>query len=91
MKHVSLEAAFASLNEVSTHKIETLTTRDGRTIAKLPRVGRDVVIGPSQFNPEIKMTPTDVAWLCEEARLAMAPAHTLLDAALASLKEVAAV
>jgi hypothetical protein len=86
---MTLAKAIEAINKVSAQKIETLTTRDSREIAKLPRVGREVVISGSTFNPEVKVTATDIALLCQEARLAMAPAQALLEAALDMLKDVA--
>jgi hypothetical protein len=85
---MKLHEAIDALNNVSTQKISTLTTRDGREVAKLPRADREVVISGSPFNPEVKVTTEDIAWLCQEARLAMAPGHALLDAALGLLKEM---
>jgi hypothetical protein len=87
---MTVHDAIAALNDVSTEKIKTLVTRDGREVAKLPRVGREVIIRDSQFKEDVKVTATDIAWLCEEARLAMAPAQALLNAALDSLKAIEA-
>jgi len=86
---MTLHKAIEALNKVSAEKITTSFTRDGREIAKLPRVNREVIIGDSQFN-NVKVSEVDVAWLCQEARLAIAPGHALLDAALEHLKEIAA-
>jgi formylmethanofuran:tetrahydromethanopterin formyltransferase len=85
---MTVHEAIAALNDVSTEKIKTLTTRDGREIADLPRVGREVIIRDSSFNKNVKVTPADIAWLCEEARLAMAPAQALLNSALDALKAI---
>jgi hypothetical protein len=85
---MTVHEAITALNDVSTPKIATLTTRDGREVAKLPRVGREVIIRDSQFNQNAKVTAADIAWLCEEARLAMAPAQALLESALDSLKGI---
>jgi len=85
---MTVHEAIAALNEASTEKIKTLTSRDGREVANLPRVGREVIIRDSQFKENVKVTAMDIAWLCEEARLAMAPAQALLNAALDSLKAI---
>ena len=53
---MTVHEAIAALNDVSTEKIKTLTTRDGREVANLPRVGREVIIGDSQFNKNVKVT-----------------------------------
>jgi hypothetical protein len=85
---MTVHEAIAALNQVSTEKITTLTSRDGREVANLPRVGREVIIRDSQFKKDVKVTAVDIAWLCEEARLAMAPAQALLNSALDSLKVI---
>ena len=85
---MTVHEAIAALNDVSTEKIKTLTTRDGREVANLPRVGREVIIRDSSFNENVKVTPADIAWLCEEARLAMAPGQALLNSALDALKAI---
>jgi hypothetical protein len=86
---MTLHKAIDALNKVSAEKITTSFTRDGREIAKLPRVDREILIGGSEFNASVRVSEVDIAWLCQEARIAMAPAHALLDAALAQLKAVA--
>ena len=83
-------AAIAAFNKSSQPEITVLTTRDGRTVAKLPRVGREIVVQETALNPNIKVTLGDLALLCEEARLAGAPGQALLDAGLAALKAHAA-
>ena len=85
-----LLAAIAAFNKSSQPQITVLTTRDGRTLAKLPRVGRDIVVQETALNPSVKVTPGGLALLCEEARLASAPGLALLDAGLAALKTHAA-
>lgn len=37
------------------------------------------------FNKDVKVTASDVAWLCEEARRASAPGMALLEAGLGAL------
>ena len=85
---MTLSEAIEAINKASVQKIRTLTTRDNREVAKLPRVGREVVIRASTFNPDVKVTAKDIAFLCQEARLAMAPAQAFLDAALDMLKDM---
>lgn len=82
-------AAIAAFNKSSQPEITVLTTRDGRTVAKLPRLGHEIVIAESTLNPSIKVTAKDMAMLCEEARLASAPGLALLDVGLAALKALA--
>ena len=78
--------AITALNECSQPQIELVTTRSNRTIAKLPRSGRQVTldVDPS-FEENVKVTARDMAWLCEEARRASAPGMALLEAALGAL------
>ena len=56
-------------------------------VARLPRVGAEVMIEKSQFNKDAKPTAHDFALICQEARLAMGPALGLLDAALKLAKK----
>jgi hypothetical protein len=86
---MDLTTAIEAFNQAGEPKIELLTTRDGRVVAKLPRLGREIVVEGSRFNPDVKVTAADVAGLCEEARLAAAPGLALLDAGLGALGEVA--
>ena len=84
-----LLAAIAAFNTSSQPEITVLTTRDGRTVATLPRLGQEITVGDATMNSRVKVTVTDMALLCEEARLASAPGLSLLDAALAALRAVA--
>jgi hypothetical protein len=85
---MNLTAAIEAFNQASEPKIELLTTRDGRVVATLPRVGRKVIVEGSPFHSDVKVTAADIAALCQEARLASAPGLALLDAALGSFGEL---
>ena len=65
---MTVHEAITALNDVSTLKIATLTTRDGREVAKLPRVGREVIVRDSPFNQNGRVTAADIAWLCARKR-----------------------
>jgi hypothetical protein len=71
-------------------KISVTATRDSRVVAKLPLVGREIIIEGSPFNKDVKVTPADLAWLCEEARRSMAPGMALLQASLDELTKLIA-
>lgn len=86
---MNLIAAIEAFNKTSPAPIELQVTRDGRTVAKLPRVGREIVVKATRLNTKVKVTPQDVAALCEEARLSIAPGLALLQAGLAELRKVA--
>ena len=86
--------AIDAFNESSDPKIELLTTRDGRTTATLPRVGRQIIVFPN-LDGSVRPTAEDIAWLCEEARraasptlAAAAPSLALIAAALGSLEKL---
>ena len=63
--------------------------RDGRTVAELPRLGREIVVKGTPLNRKLKLSSQDIALLCEEAQLAIAPGIALLEAALAAIGKVA--
>jgi hypothetical protein len=85
---MTLLGAIEAFNESSRPQIKLSPTRDGRVTASLPRVGRKVLVKDSMNNPKAKVTATDIAWLCEEARQASAPGTALLEAGLGALKEL---
>ncbi len=85
---MNLVAAVEAFNESSQPQIELQSTRDGRVVATLPRVGREIIVEGSPFNEAIKVTAEDVAWLCEEARRAFAPGMALLEAGLGELGDL---
>jgi hypothetical protein len=85
---VDLTQAIEAFNQGGGPQIEVGTRRDGRVVAKLPRVGREIIIEGSQFNHDVKVTVEGIALLCEEARLAFAPGLALLEAGLAAIGEL---
>ena len=91
---LELENAINAFNASSDPQIELVTTRDSRTIAKLPRAAREIIVAPNQGG-SVRPTPRDIAWLCEEARraasptlAAAAPSLALIEAALGSLEKL---
>jgi hypothetical protein len=76
--------AIEAFNRSSQPKIELRHAADGRVLARLPRLGREIVVrggcGPSS---------QDLAALCEEAQLAISPGMALLEAGLAAIGRVA--
>jgi hypothetical protein len=86
---MNLVSAIEAFNQHSQPPIELRVTRDGRTVARLPRLGRDIVVKGTPLNPKLKVSSQDVALLCEEAQLAIAPGMALLEAALAAMGKVA--
>ena len=85
---MSILAAIEAFNKAGQPEIAVVTTRDGRVTAKLPRVGREIIVQDSSFNPEVKVTPADMSWLCEEARRAMEPGMALLLEGLDALRKL---
>ena len=85
---MNLTAAIEAFNAASQPQIVLQTTRDGRVTARLPRVGREIIVEGSPFNKDVKVTAEDVAWLCEEARRAFAPGMALLEAGLGALGDL---
>lgn len=49
---------------------------------------REIIVQDSSFDPEVKATPADMAWLCEEARRAMEPGLALLSEGLDALHKL---
>ena len=86
---MDLVAAIEAFNKTGKPPIELLVARDGRTVAKLPRLGREIVVKGTVLNPRVKVSSQDIALLCEEAQLAIAPGMALLEAALAAMGKVA--
>jgi len=85
---MNLTAAIEAFNESSQPQIVLGPRRDGRVVASLPRVGREILSEGSRFNKDVKVTAEDVAWLCEEARRALAPGMALLEAGLGALGDL---
>jgi hypothetical protein len=86
---MNLIDAIETFNRTGQPRIELRTARDGRVLACLPRLGREVVVrgsgGPEAGGPSSQ----DLAALCEEAQLAIAPGMALLEAGLAAIGRVA--
>jgi hypothetical protein len=74
--------AIQAYNKTAQQKIELRPTRDGRVGALLPLQNREVLVQGSMFKEDVRVGPLDIAFVAAEARLAMAPALALLDAAL---------
>ena len=85
---MSILSAIEAFNKASQPVITLTSTRDGRVTAMLPRVGREIIVQDSSFNPEVKTTSAGMAGLCEEARLAMEPAQALLSEGLDALQKL---
>jgi hypothetical protein len=81
--------AIEALNESSAPQIDVFVARDTRTVARLPRVGREVQV--EDADPAFsgaKVTADDIAWLCEEARRTSAPGMAFFEAALSALGDL---
>ncbi len=86
---MNLVAAIEAFNQHGRPRIALQATRDGRTLAVLPRLGKEIVVKASALNPKLKVSSQDIALLCEEAQLAIAPGMALLESALAAMGKVA--
>jgi hypothetical protein len=84
---MNLTTAIDAFNESGRPQIPYSSTRDGREIAHLPRVNREIMVSDARYS-DAKVTARDVAWLCEEARRASAPGMSLLEAALSALNDL---
>ena len=84
-----LVAAIGAFNQHSQPRIELQQRLDGCTVARLPRLGREIVVKSADLDPRLKVSSQDIALLCEEAQLAIAPGMALLEAALAAMGKVA--
>lgn len=76
-----LVQAIETYNKTASHKIELKNFRDGRVAAVLPLLGKEATV-QGNITHRREVNAEDVALVCREARLAMAPALALLDAAL---------
>ena len=65
-----------------------IVAENGRTVATLPRLGKQSTVQGSPRQPK-PVSAQDIALLCEEAQLAIAPGMALLEAALAAIGRVA--
>jgi hypothetical protein len=86
---MNLVAAIEAFNQHGQPRIEMQVARDGRTVARLPRLGREIIVKGTRLNPRARVSSQDIALLCEEAQLAIAPGMALLEAALAAMGKVA--
>ncbi len=86
---MDLVSAIETFNKTSQPPIELQVTRDGRTLARLPRLGKQIVVRGTRLNQRPTVSSQDIALLCEEAQLAIAPGMALLEAALAAMGKVA--
>lgn len=82
---MGLVTLIEEFNIASEAKIDLRQTRDGRVGAVLPRTGREILVEGSDFKEEVRVTPHDLAALCQEVRQALAPGLALLDAGLEAL------
>ena len=81
---MNLVAAIEAFNQHSEPRIELRLRRDGRTVAVLPRLGKEIAVTGTRLE-----SSQDIALLCEEAQLAIASGMALLEAALASMGKMA--
>lgn len=86
---MNLVEAIEAFNQHGRPRIELTVLADGRTIARLPRLGKEILVKGTPANPKLRLSSQDIALLCEEAQLAIAPGMTLLEAALAAMGRVA--
>jgi len=86
---MNLVAAIEAFNQHGRPCIELRPQTDGRTLAWLPRLGKEIVVHDAEQPQRPRVSSQDIALLCEEAQLAIAPGMTLLEAALAAMGKVA--
>jgi len=86
---MNLVSAIEAFNKSSLPAIELQVTRDGRTVARLPRLGKQILVKGTPLDTRSRVSSQDIALLCEEAQLAVAPGMALLEAALAAMGKVA--
>lgn len=86
---MSLIEAIETFNRTGQPKIELRHGHDGRVLARLPRLGREVVVRGGGGLETGGPSSQDLAALCEEAQLAIAPGMALLEAGLAAIGRVA--
>jgi hypothetical protein len=84
---MNLVEAIEAFNQTAQPKIELQLAADGRVLARLPRLGREIVVKDGGARPRV--ASHDIALLCEEAQLAIAPGMALLEAGLAAMGRVA--
>lgn len=86
---MNLVDAIEAFNRHGQPRIELRVQRDGRIVALLPRLDREILVRSAPLNAKPKVSSQDIALLCEEAQLAIAPGMALLEAALAAMGRVA--
>ena len=86
---MNLVAAIEAFNQHGQPRIDLQVRRDGRTVAVLPRLGKEILVKGTPLNPNLRISSQDIALLCEEAQLAIAPGMSLLEAALAAMGKFA--
>jgi hypothetical protein len=87
---MNLVEAIEAFNQTAQPKIELQLAADGRVLACLPRLGREIVVKDgADAATRPRVASHDIAMLCEEAQLAIAPGMALLEAGLAAMGRVA--
>jgi hypothetical protein len=86
--NMNLVTAIETFNKSNQAHVTLKSTRDGRITALLPRVDREIMVQGSTLNKDVKLTSSDIAWLCEEARLGVASSIALLAAAVTALRHI---
>jgi hypothetical protein len=86
---MNLVAAIEAFNQQGRPRIELQVLSDGRTVARLPRLGREITVRVPSSGAQARLSSQDIALLCEEAQLAITPGMALLEAALAAMGKVA--
>jgi hypothetical protein len=86
---MNLVSAIEAFNKTGQPPIELSVMRDGRTVARLPRLDKQILVKGTALNRQLKVSTQDIALLCEEAQLAIAPGMALLESALAAMGKVA--
>lgn len=86
---MNLVEAIDAFNRSALPKIDLIPARDGAMLARLPRLGRQIVVRSAASADGPRLSSQDIALLCEEAQLAIAPGMTLLEAGLAAMGKVA--
>lgn len=81
---MNLIDAIQTYNRSGQAAIELHERADGSVLARLPRLQRDIVV-----HGDDAPSAQDLAALCEEAQLAIAPGMALLEAGLAAIGKVA--
>lgn len=86
---MNLVEAIEAFNRTALPKIDLVPAAGGAMLARLPRLGREIVVRSARCGDGPRLSSQDIALLCEEAQLAIAPGMTLLEAGLAAMGKVA--